>query len=88
MDEDPDMARRQRTAVPPAEKDRAGYDRDFYTWSQQQGRLVREGRWNEVARENIAEEIESWAREQFDKLKSEACLYSYDDITSRPFRYE
>ena len=70
MDEDPDMARRQQAAVPSADKDRAGYDHDFYTWSQQQGRLVREGRWSEVDRENVAEEIESLGREQFNKLES------------------
>jgi len=52
------------------EKESAGYDNDFYSWSQEQGRLVREGRWNEVDRENVAEEIESLGREQFNKLES------------------
>ena len=52
------------------EKERAGYDSDFYSWSQEQGRLVREGRWGEVDRENVAEEIESLGREQFNKLES------------------
>ena len=42
----------------------------FYSWSQEQGRLVREGRWSEVDRENVAEEIESSGREQFNKLES------------------
>jgi hypothetical protein len=61
----------QRIAGPAAlEKERAGYDRDFYSWSQEQGRLVREGRWAEVDRENVAEEIESLGREQFNKLES------------------
>ena len=65
------MARRQQATAPAAtEKERAGYDGDFYTWSQQQGRLVREGRWSEVDRENVAEEIESLGREQFNKLES------------------
>jgi len=61
----------QRIASPalPA-KERAAYDRDFYTWSQEQGRLVREGRWAEVDRENVAEEMESLGREQFNKLES------------------
>jgi hypothetical protein len=68
MDEDPNRGRR---GGPDAlEQERAGYDRDFYTWSQEQGRLVREGRWSEVDRENIAEEIESLGREQFNKLES------------------
>ena len=31
---------------------------------------MREGRWNEVDRENVAEEIESLGREQFNKLES------------------
>lgn len=52
------------------EKESADYDSDFYSWSQEQGRLVREGRWSEVDRENVAEEIESSGREQFDKLES------------------
>src|SRR4051794_704878 len=46
------------------------YDRDFYSWSLEQARLVREGRWNAVDRENVAEEIESLGREQFNKLES------------------
>lgn len=52
------------------EKDPARYEADFYSWSQEQGRLVREGRWSEVDRENVAEEIESLGREQFNKLES------------------
>ena len=52
------------------EKPSAGYDRDFYWWAQEQGRLLRAGRWSEVDRENVAEEIESLGREQFNKLES------------------
>ena len=65
------MGRGRQPAAGPAalEKERAGYDSDFYAWSQQQGRLVREGRWSEVDRENVAEEIESLGREQFNKLE-------------------
>jgi hypothetical protein len=48
----------------------ASYDRDFYTWSLEQARLVREGRWNAIDRDNMAEEIESLGREQFNKLAS------------------
>jgi hypothetical protein len=72
MDDETDMARAPQGAARPetAEKERASYDADFYTWSQEQGRLVREGRWNEVDRENVAEEIESLGREQFNKLES------------------
>jgi hypothetical protein len=53
----------------PAEA-RSNYDADFYSWSLEQARLVREGRWNDVDRENVAEEIESLGREQFNKLES------------------
>lgn len=62
--------------VPEAElvpaPDAAGqpYDRDFYSWSLEQARLIREGRWSAVDRENVAEEIESLGREQFNKLES------------------
>ena len=71
MDDETDTVRAQGAAQPAAaEKAHASYEGDFYTWSQEQGRLVREGRWNEVDRENIAEEIESLGREQFNKLES------------------
>jgi Domain of unknown function DUF29 len=48
----------------------AEYDRDFYSWLMQQARLIREGRWERVDRENVAEEIESLGREQFNRLES------------------
>jgi hypothetical protein len=56
--------------VPAEEPAGTSYDRDFYTWSLEQARLVREGRWNAVDRDNVAEEIESLGREQFNKLAS------------------
>ena len=60
------MANRTRTdeavLVPAAEPASAAYERDFYTWSQDQARLVREGRWDAVDRENVAEEIDPGAR--------------------------
>jgi Domain of unknown function DUF29 len=68
------MANRTRTddvdLVPAAEPAGAAYDRDFYSWSLEQAQLVREGRWASVDRENVAEEIESLGREQFNKLES------------------
>src|ERR1051325_5490810 len=69
---EPDMAGSTRRAAGSAgmDKQTAGYDSDFYSWSQEQGRLVREGRWTEIDRENVAEEIESLGREQFNKLES------------------
>jgi hypothetical protein len=54
--------------VPTEEPARASHDRDFYGWSLEQARLVREARWDAVDRENLAEEIESLGREQFNKL--------------------
>jgi hypothetical protein len=56
--------------VPAADAAGPAYDRDFYSWSLEQARLVREGRWNAVDRDNVAEEIESLGREQFNKLES------------------
>src|SRR5215216_28554 len=49
---------------------RAGYMQDFYSWLMEQARFVRAGRWDQVDRENLAEEIESLGREQFNKLES------------------
>jgi len=43
---------------------------DFYSWLMEQARFVRAGRWDQVDRENLAEEIESLGREQFNKLES------------------
>jgi Domain of unknown function DUF29 len=57
-------------ASPVRERARAGYDNDFYTWSLEQARLVRDGEWAAVDRENVAEEIEALGREQFNKLES------------------
>jgi hypothetical protein len=55
----------------PADKSlSAHYDRDFYSWSLEQAQIVREGRWDALDRENVAEEIESLGREQFSKLES------------------
>jgi hypothetical protein len=48
----------------------AEYERDFYSWLLEQARHVRAGRWDALDRENLAEEIESLGREQFNKLES------------------
>jgi hypothetical protein len=56
--------------APAKEPVRADYARDFYSWLMEQARLIREGRWDAVDRENLAEEIESLGREQFNKLES------------------
>src|SRR5919201_1038211 len=67
------MASRVKDNVGLAPSDKpvgAEYDRDFYSWLMEQARHVREGRWESVDRENLAEEIESLGREQFNKLES------------------
>ena len=56
--------------APPDEPVRADYERDFYSWSIEQARLLREGRFEALDRDNLAEEIESLGREQFNKLVS------------------
>ena len=48
----------------------AAYDHDFYSWTLEQARLIRAGKLSALDRENVAEEIESLGREQFDKLES------------------
>lgn len=67
------MASRIKDNVGLAPSDRpaaADYERDFYSWLMEQARHVRDGRWDAVDRENLAEEIESLGREQFNKLES------------------
>ncbi len=49
---------------------RAEYECDFYSWTIEQARLLREGRTNALDWDNLAEEIESLGREQFNKLVS------------------
>lgn len=56
--------------APAKEPARAEYMRDFYSWLMEQAGLIREGRWDAVDRENLAEEIESLGAEQFNKLES------------------
>jgi Domain of unknown function DUF29 len=48
----------------------AAYERDFYSWLMEQARHLREGRLDALDRDNLAEEIESLGREQFNKLVS------------------
>jgi hypothetical protein len=35
------------------------YDADFYAWTQEQARLLRERRWNDLDLENLIDEVES-----------------------------
>lgn len=56
--------------APPDAPAPADYHRDFYSWLMEQARHVREGRFAALDRDNLAEEIESLGREQFNKLVS------------------
>jgi len=56
--------------APPNEPLRAEYERDLYSWSREQARLLREGQWKLVDRDNVAEEIESLGRTEFNRLES------------------
>lgn len=55
-------------SLTPAAPGRADYARDLYRWSQEQARAIRDGRWNAIDRENVAEEIESVGKNEFDRL--------------------
>jgi hypothetical protein len=56
--------------APADEPVRAAYDHDLYSWLVEQARHLRAGRWDALDRDNLAEEIESLGREQFNKLES------------------
>jgi hypothetical protein len=61
----------QNIGLAPADRPMgAGYDRDFYSWLLEQAGHVRDGHWDAIDREHLAEEIESLGREQFNKLES------------------
>ncbi|MCJ2133583.1 DUF29 domain-containing protein [Methylobacterium sp. J-026] len=46
------------------------YADDFYTWTQEQGARLRSGDFSALDSENLAEEIESLGKSQFDSLVS------------------
>jgi hypothetical protein len=46
------------------------YETDFYAWTQQQARLLRERRWTDLDLENVAEEIESVGRSEKREIRS------------------
>jgi hypothetical protein len=55
---------------PKAVAERPLYERDYYTWSLEQARLIREGRMAEIDLENVAEEMESLGKSQYSALRS------------------
>src|SRR6266851_8036301 len=52
--------------LPPAEL----YDRDYYTWTQEQARSLREHRIEEVDWSNVADEIEDLGKSERSALRS------------------
>src|SRR5438128_1034415 len=46
------------------------YEQDFYLWCHRMAELIRAGRFEEVDRENVAEEIEALARRDVAELKN------------------
>lgn len=46
------------------------YERDFYSWTQKQANLIREGRLAELDLNNILEELESMGRSDYRALQS------------------
>ena len=50
------------------------YDRDFYAWTQEQARLLREGRLSELDLDNLAEEIESMGKQQRREMRNRLAL--------------
>ncbi len=46
------------------------YQTDYYGWTEEQARLLKSGRWQEVDIENIIEEIESMGRSEKRSLES------------------
>lgn len=46
------------------------YEVDFYAWTQQQAKLLREKQWSYLDTENLVEEIESLGRQERRELKN------------------
>jgi hypothetical protein len=49
----------------------AQYDQDFYSWTQEQAKALREGRLTELDREHLAEEIEDMGKSEARGLRSQ-----------------
>src|SRR3989442_14660363 len=46
------------------------YEQDFYSWTQTTADLIRAGKWDDLDREALAEEIESLGKSQYRELGS------------------
>jgi hypothetical protein len=61
-------------ATQPAAIRRTTYDEDIYTWAMEQAALLRAGDLAALDRENLAEEIESLGRREFNSLVEAWCI--------------
>lgn len=50
------------------------YDQDFYDWTQEQARALRERRFADLDIENIAEELETLGRSDKREIRSRVCV--------------
>jgi Domain of unknown function DUF29 len=64
--EDRMTSRAKRTPIP----ERASYDRDYYTWTQEQAALLDAGRLDRIDAANIAEELRDLGKSEFRELES------------------
>lgn len=46
------------------------YDTDFYSWTQEQAKLLKHQQWNQLDLPNLIEEIESWGKQQRAELRN------------------
>lgn len=46
------------------------YEKDFYAWTQQQAKFLRDGKWNCLDTSNLVEEIESLGRQERRELEN------------------
>jgi hypothetical protein len=56
-----------RPAMP---RNSVAYDEDFFAWTQEQARLLREGDFSQIDIENVAEELESMGRSDKRELRN------------------
>lgn len=47
------------------------YDIDFYAWTQEQAKLIRDRKWHELDLPNLIEEIESLGKQQRQELRNQ-----------------
>jgi hypothetical protein len=66
----PDTKNEEIGLVPAERASAVEYWTDFYAWLMEQAAHLRARRWEALDCENLAEEIESLGREQFNKLES------------------